>query len=92
MVIWVNDGLLQAYSSKMLVNDGEMLGNDGEMSIWPYTHFTILDEHFTIINEQLTIIHSFDHRWEAALTVETKTKEVPFFYFTFEILVAINTQ
>ena len=47
---WWNDGLLQANDGKMLVNDGkmlvndgEMLGNDVEMSIWSYTHFTIID-------------------------------------------------
>ena len=48
----VNDGLLQANASKILVkdgempvNDGEMLGNDGQMSIWSYeySHFTIID-------------------------------------------------
>ena len=46
----LNDGLLQAYEGKMLVNDGEMLVNDGEMlvndgvmSICLYTHFTIID-------------------------------------------------
>ena len=33
MVKWVNDGLLQADDSKMLVNDGEILVNDGEMSV-----------------------------------------------------------
>ena len=32
----VNDG-------EMLVNDGEMLVNDGVMSIYSYTHFTIID-------------------------------------------------
>ena len=57
MVKWANYGLLQAYDGKMLDNDGEMLVNDvdmlvndGEMSIWWYTHFTIIDEHFTIIS------------------------------------------
>ena len=28
---------------EMPVNDGEKLVNDGEMSIWSYTHFTIID-------------------------------------------------
>jgi len=57
MVKWANDGLPQANASKMLVNDGEMLVNDGEilgidneMSIWSYTHFTIINKLFTIIN------------------------------------------
>ena len=82
MVRWVNEGVLQAYATKMLVNngemlvnDGEMLVNDGEMSKWSYTHFTIINEHFTIINEHLssiglkyTIIRSSDHHWEAAPT------------------------
>ena len=43
-------GLLQANDRKMLFNDGEMLVNDwemlvndDEMSIWAYTHFTIID-------------------------------------------------
>ena len=52
-----------------------MLVNDGEMSIWSYTHFTIIDYHFTIINEHITIISlkytiifSFDHYWEASPT------------------------
>ena len=69
MVKWANDGTLQAY-------DGKMLVNDGEMSIWSYTQFTIIDWHFTIINEyftiislKCTIIHSFDHHWEATPTV-----------------------
>ena len=39
----------------MPVNDAEMLVNDGEMSLWPYTHFTIIEERFTIINEHFTI-------------------------------------
>ena len=43
MVKWANDFLLQANASKMLFDDGEMLVNDGEMSIWSYTHFTIID-------------------------------------------------
>ena len=43
MVKWANDGLLQANDGKMLGNDGEILVNDGEMSIWSYTHFTIID-------------------------------------------------
>ena len=47
MVEWANDGLLQANDGEMLVNDGEMLD---EMSIWSYTHFTIINEHFTIIS------------------------------------------
>ena len=34
----LNDGLLQANATKILVNDGEMLDNDGEMSVWSYTH------------------------------------------------------
>ena len=40
----------------MLVNEAEMRDIDGEISVWTYTHFTIIDEHFSIINEQLTII------------------------------------
>ena len=50
MVKGAKDGLLQAYDGKMLVNDGEMLVydgemlvNDGVMSIYSYTHFTIID-------------------------------------------------
>ena len=43
VVKWANDGLLQAYNGKMLVNDGEMLVNDDKISIWSYTHFTIID-------------------------------------------------
>ena len=43
MVKWANDGLLKANATKMLVNDVEMLINDGEMSIWAYTHYTIID-------------------------------------------------
>ena len=46
IVNWANDGLLQAYDSKMLVNDGEMLIydgemllNDGKMSLRYYTNF-----------------------------------------------------
>ena len=76
----LNDGVLKANATKMLVNDGEMFANDGEMlvnddemSIWSYTHFTIIDEHFITINEHFssidlkyTIIHSSDHHWEAA--------------------------
>ena len=52
--------LLKAHDGKMLVNDGKRLVNDGEMhvndardgeiSIWSYTHFTIINEHFTIIS------------------------------------------
>ena len=41
-----------------------MLVNDGKMSVWSYSHFTIIDkqstninEHFTIINEQFTLIN-----------------------------------
>ena len=74
-----NDGLLQA-------NDGKMLVNGGEMSVWSYTHLTIIDEpfaiindhltiineHFAIFNEYFTIISSFDHHWEAAPTVLSK--------------------
>ena len=63
MVKWANDGLLQA--------------NDGKMSVWTYTHFTIIDEHFTIINKHFTIINlkytiirSFDHHWEAEPTAK----------------------
>ena len=44
MVKWANDGTLQAI-------------NDGEMSVWSYTHFTIIDKHFTIFNKQFTIIN-----------------------------------
>ena len=74
MVKWANGGLLQANDGEMLVNDVEMLVNDGgilvndgEMSIWSYTHFTIIDLHFTIISLQqpslahLTIIEKL-HR------------------------------
>ena len=52
MVKWANGGLLQANDGKMLVNDGEMLVNDGEISIWSYTHFTIINFYkpFTIIS------------------------------------------
>ena len=35
----VNDG-------EMLFNDGKMLAKDDEMSIWSYTHFTIINEYF----------------------------------------------
>ena len=47
MVNWQNDGVLvlQANATNMPVNDGEMLVNDGEMSIWPYTHLTIINKH-----------------------------------------------
>ena len=38
-----------------------MLVNDGEMSVWSYTHFTIIDEHFTIINELAWSKQSFAH-------------------------------
>ena len=55
MVKWAIDGLLQANDGKMLVN-GEMFVNDDKMSIWSYTHFTIIDEHVTNINEHFTII------------------------------------
>ena len=49
MVKWANDGLLQ-------VNDGKNALNGREMSVWSYTHFTIIDKHFTIINEHFTIL------------------------------------
>ena len=49
MIKWANDGSLQAYASKMLVNDGEMLFNDGVMRVWSYTHFTIINKHFTTV-------------------------------------------
>ena len=39
-------------------NDGEMLVNDGEMSIWSYTHFTIINKYFTIISLKCTIIRA----------------------------------
>ena len=51
MVKWTIDGLLQDNASKMLINDDEMLVNYGEMSVWSYTHFTIIAEHFMIINK-----------------------------------------
>ena len=61
MVKWGNDGWLQD-------NEWWWMLNDCEMSVWSYTHFTIIsehfiiiDEHFTIINEQLTIIEKL-HR------------------------------
>ena len=38
-----NDGKMLVNDGKMPVNDGEMLGNGGEMSIWSYTHFTIIN-------------------------------------------------
>ena len=41
---------------KCLPHD-EMLVNDGAMSVWSYTHFTIIDEHFTMINGHFTIIN-----------------------------------
>ena len=63
MVKWANDGLLQANDGKMLVNDVEMLVNDGELSVWSFTHFTI-------ISLKYTIIRSFDHHWEAAPTAK----------------------
>ena len=54
------EGLLQAITIKMpvnddemLVNDGEMLVNDGEISVWSFTNFTIINvinEHFTSIS------------------------------------------
>ena len=57
MVKWAIDGLLLAKVGKMFFNDGEMLFNDGEklvndgeMSIWLYTHFTIINLHFTNIS------------------------------------------
>ena len=50
IVKWAKDGLLKANDGKMLVNDGEMLVNDGErlindgeISIWSYTHSSIID-------------------------------------------------
>ena len=75
MARWVNDGVLQANATEMLVNYSEM-------SVGSYTHFTIIDEHFNTINEhftfinehfsslslKFTIIRSSDHHWEAALT------------------------
>ena len=56
MVRWANDGVLQAYATKMLVNDGEMLINDGEMSLGSYTHFTMIDEHSTFINFTIILV------------------------------------
>ena len=41
MVKWANDGLLQAYNGKMLVNDGEILVNDGEMSVWSMIIYSV---------------------------------------------------
>ena len=43
---------LQSNDGKILVNDGQMPVevNDGQMSLWSYTHFTIINEHFTIIS------------------------------------------
>ena len=32
-LLFANDGLLQAYASKILVNEGKMLDNDGEISV-----------------------------------------------------------
>ena len=75
MVRWANDGVLQANATKMLVNDCEMLVNDGEilvndveMSIWSYTHFTLINEHLSSNKLKYTIIRSSDHHWEAAPT------------------------
>ena len=36
MVRCANDGVLEAYVTKRLVNDGEMLVDDGEMSVGSY--------------------------------------------------------
>ena len=55
-VKYANDGLLQANANKMLGNDGKILANDGEMSVWSYSHFTIIAEDFTTINEYFTSI------------------------------------
>ena len=87
MVRWANDGVLQANATKMLVNDcemlvhdGEMLVNDGEilvndveMSIWSYTHFTLINEHLSSNKLKNTIIRSSDHHWEAAPTGKGET-------------------
>ena len=43
MVKWANYGLLQVNDGKMLFNEGEILVYDDEMSVWLYTHFTIID-------------------------------------------------
>ena len=56
MVKWANDGLLQTYDGKMLVNDADMPVNDGEINAWSCPHFTIINKYFTIINEHFTII------------------------------------
>ena len=44
-----------------------MVANDGEMSVWSYTHFTLINKHFTPIHEHFnitslkqTIIRSYD--------------------------------
>ena len=52
MVKWEYYGWLQANSSEILVNDGEMvvnvdemLVNDGKMIVWLYTNFIIINEY-----------------------------------------------
>ena len=49
MVKWTNDGLFQANSVEMLVNDDEMLVNDGEMStyiiIYSFHHHWLASHH-----------------------------------------------
>ena len=42
-ILQANDGKMLGYDGEMPLNDGEILVNDGEMSVWSYTHFTIID-------------------------------------------------
>ena len=46
------------YDGEMLDNDYEMVVDDDEMSVWSYTHFTIIDEHFQSLR---SILPSLEH-------------------------------
>ena len=63
MVKWAYDGF-QVNASKMLVNDGEVLVNDGDMSVWSYTHFTMIK--FTC-HSKIFFFLGFPHQYKTFL-------------------------